>query len=631
MVVHTKPDDGFLETRPRQLSSAWYPVIPMDLGKAQQSNVRDGRKYLGALLAGSLIMATKVVLSAPRLAEDPTGVVITWLTVASFIVVSVVLLFTSLPQANAWGCLLIAASAVPGDLNTQYWAERSLSPLGFVLELSYLPAVVALVLRYPTAALTRPHRRAVAILVTASVGLRIPLVFTSGHLADGFYRPANWPTVDASPWWHDQLFLRAGQAISVIALVWVAIVLIRRSVELRGLARQSTIPLTIIGVTCSLAAAVDRAAWLHVYPLLGDLHSAAIRNASAALIPITLLADILRRRTAVAAVAERILVRARSGDLTAIRDSVRFVLVDPEAEVWAPTADGTWVDCHGRADSARDDPSLAGRVVRQVDAEDGQPLLLVGFDPRTVRDTQVIGAVLQALRVGLENVRLHADLLAALHELDESRRRLVETGVRERRRLERDLHDGAQQQLLAVSATLATAQLVDDARVRELLDEARSQLKTVVAELRALARGIHPAALSEGGLAAALPYVAERCAVPTTLHVDSSLATDRPDPGVEQATYFLVAEGLANVSKHSRATSAQVEVGVANGRVQVTIRDDGAGGATVCQGGGLRGLQDRVEALGGVFQLHCTPSSLHPAEHGTTLTALIPFGSGSHP
>jgi PAS domain S-box-containing protein len=212
------------------------------------------------------------------------------------------------------------------------------------------------------------------------------------------------------------------------------------------------------------------------------------------------------------------------------------------------------------------------------------------------------------------------DRLEAERELRESRARLVEAADEARRRIERDLHDGAQQQLISVAMTLETAarQIQESpAEARKLLDEAAAELRQATVELRELARGIHPAVLTEGGLDPALRGLARRSGVAATI---GAVPEGRFPMPVEAAAYFVVAEGLTNVARHADGAShAEVEVTEANGSLVVEVGDDGAGGATL-DGSGLRGLSDRVAALGGDLKL------TSPAGGGTRLTAVIPCG-----
>ena len=203
-------------------------------------------------------------------------------------------------------------------------------------------------------------------------------------------------------------------------------------------------------------------------------------------------------------------------------------------------------------------------------------------------------------------------------ELQASRARIVQAGDAERRRLERNLHDGAQQRLVSISLTLRLAQArldTDPAGAREVLEGASNELALAMGELRELARGLHPAILTQRGLGAAVRVLAERAPLPVEI---TTLPDDRLPEPVEAAIYYLVAEALTNVAKYAQASVAMVEITLQNGSAIVEISDDGIGGAAPTDGSGLRGLADRVEALAGRLQVESPPGG------GTQLRAEIP-------
>ncbi len=213
-----------------------------------------------------------------------------------------------------------------------------------------------------------------------------------------------------------------------------------------------------------------------------------------------------------------------------------------------------------------------------------------------------------------EQLREHVD------DLRGARARIIAAADAERRRIERDLHDGAQQRLVALSLTLGMAESrlsADPAAAAPLIAQAREEARLAVKELRELASGIHPALLSERGLQPALEALAARAPVPTSV---DGVPEERLPPAVESACYFVTAEALTNVAKYAGATSAGVSVAIAPGRVRLLVRDDGAGGASFTAGTGLRGLRDRVAALDGRLDIDSPPGL------GTTVIAEIPIG-----
>jgi signal transduction histidine kinase len=428
-------------------------------------------------------------------------------------------------------------------------------------------------------------------------------------------------------WWHDGVFVRGGHAATVLLLLYTGAVLIHRCVTASGLTRQSLAPLAIIGAVCAVAAAVDQAIWMLDLSSLHWVPAALIRDLSAAAIPVALLADLLRRRAASAAVSERVLAASRSGDTQALQAALRDVLVDRSLTVATATGHGTWVDAAGKPFLLDSPPERRTTVIRLAD---GTPLVAVSCSANAVQDEALWRTAMTAVEVGTENIRLNADLLARMAELTESRARIVEAGVAERRRVERDLHDGAQQQLLGVAATLARADLVKDEQIRQVVDDARERLAAALRELRQLARGIHPAALSQGGLAAALPSLCAAAPCPVEVHMDPDLSEHRPAPGQETAVYFLVAEALANIARHSHPSRVRIDVHRDQHKLFVSVHDDGAGGARIVPGGGLAGLTDRVEALGGRMTVHSDPCATHPDQTGSTISADFPINHTTH-
>ena len=210
------------------------------------------------------------------------------------------------------------------------------------------------------------------------------------------------------------------------------------------------------------------------------------------------------------------------------------------------------------------------------------------------------------------------ELRTRVDDLRDARQRILAAADEERRRIERDLHDGAQQRLVAVTLTLRLAEArigSDPASAAKLVAQAREEAQLAVAELRELARGIHPALLSDHGLAAALDALATRAPVPVRV---SGVPSEPLCKTVEACAYFVTAEALTNVAKYAQATQAFVELSVEDDYLRLRVRDDGVGGADPSTGSGLRGLRDRVDALDGHLELDSPPGG------GTTVTVAIP-------
>jgi signal transduction histidine kinase len=298
-----------------------------------------------------------------------------------------------------------------------------------------------------------------------------------------------------------------------------------------------------------------------------------------------------------------------------LRGALARVLRDPSLSLvyWLPEF-RSYADDDGRAVEL---PDPGGDRAMTVIDRGGEPVAALLHDPSLKEEPELLEAVTAGAAIALENAQLHVELRARLEELRGSRARIVEAAGKERQRLERNLHDGAQQRLVALSLELSFLEerLTDDPQARAQLEQARSEVSTSLQELRELARGIHPAVVSGHGLRIALEQLVALAPVPVRLNV---AVDERLPEAVEVAAYYLVSESLANVGKYARASAASVDVSRANGQVVVEIKDDGIGGADTERGSGLRGLADRVEALGGRLRIWS------PGGGGTRVRAEIP-------
>ena len=240
------------------------------------------------------------------------------------------------------------------------------------------------------------------------------------------------------------------------------------------------------------------------------------------------------------------------------------------------------------------------------------------YDEGLELEPQLVRLTAAAASMALEHSRLQAEVQAQLELVRASRARIVEAGDAERRRLERDLHDGAQQRLVTLTLALGMARgrvAGVDPELESLIDSASKEAREALVELRELARGIHPAVLTETGLAGAIQALVERSPVAATI---TEVPRDRFPAVIEATAYFVVCEALANVAKHAMASTAQVGIRKLPGRLAVQVSDDGAGGARPERGSGLRGLADRVASAGGTLRVDSPPGA------GTTLEADIP-------
>jgi signal transduction histidine kinase len=260
----------------------------------------------------------------------------------------------------------------------------------------------------------------------------------------------------------------------------------------------------------------------------------------------------------------------------------------------------------------------ADRTVMAIE-RDGSEVAALVYDASLDDDPELVEAVRAAAAIAIDNEQLHSESHSRLAELKASRERIVSAGDAERRRLERNLHDGAQQRLVAIALhlRLLKSRVGQDPSAQELITTASDELAHSLAELRELARGIHPAVL-EHGLAAALDSLASRATVATTLSFEPGERLPEP---VELAAYFVASEALANVAKYAQAGHATVRVWRTGTGATIEIADDGIGGADGARGSGLRGLVDRVEALDGELLVSSPPGA------GTTITASLPCAS----
>jgi signal transduction histidine kinase len=332
-------------------------------------------------------------------------------------------------------------------------------------------------------------------------------------------------------------------------------------------------------------------------------------------VPLAFLLGILRTQLARAGMADLVVALQQAPDAARLRGLLARSLGDPSLVLvyWLPGFE-CYVDTAGQPVVLPVEGS--GRAATVID-RDGEPVAALVHDAALAYEPALLEVVCAATNVTLERERLQAELASRVEELAGSRKRLVEAGDAARRQIERDLHDGAQQRLvsLAIALRMTEDRIHDDPdTAASLVAAARQEVTESLAELRELARGIHPHVL-EHGLEIALQSLATRS--PTPVSLDIGLEERFPDH-VELAAYFVASEGLANVGKYADASSATIRVARTTGGMVIEVVDDGCGGADNTSGSGLRGLADRVEALGGRLVVASPPGE------GTVLTAELP-------
>jgi signal transduction histidine kinase len=508
---------------------------------------------------------------------------------------------------SRFGPLMIAAGFTM-FVSSLAWANTAgLQTIGQAFDL--VPAAVFLhvFLAFPTGRLEHRFERAlVAACYLAAFGLELV------GMALGGFGPDNLLEIVSEPGAAGTLLDVQLVAISAFCLIGVGVLAVRRRGAGRPLRRSVALLVDAFAFGLVMIAALF---------LTGAFEGPAfetIRRATffvIGLAPAAFLIGLLSARLARSALADLLLEMRADPAPADLRDALARALRDPSLALayWLPEYE-TWADVDGRPTS----PPVAtdGRAVTVID-RGGEHVAALLHDASLEDEPELLEAVSAAAGIGLETARLHAELAARLDELRGSRVRVIEAGQKERQRLERNLHDGAQQRLVALSLELTRLKkrLDADPEASSRIEHARSEIAMSLEELRDIARGLHPAVVSGHGLAVALESLAARAAVPVQLDVE--LDGRLPEP-LEVAAYYLVSESLANIGKHAQASSATISVARCNGEVVIEIVDDGIGGADTEVGSGLRGLADRVEALDGRLRVWT------PHGHGTRVRAEIP-------
>jgi signal transduction histidine kinase len=489
----------------------------------------------------------------------------------------------------------------------------------------YEPLIGLVILSYPTGRLVgRVERAVMAVwLVDQAVWCLAQLVLL---------RPLSWyacatcpATVDAFV--ADRLLIEAVApvtlAISIGAGLLVVLLAARRVLEAGPAGRRRLLPVVIGGLALTVGITVPNGLRLTLDPAFYvDPRVAALSYAIDMLAAVAVLAGLLQDRLARTAIADLVIDLQRHAS-TVAADPIRFrtalarALGDASLELlpYDRTA-GTYRDAGGASVALpRPGPKRAVTLV----GEGGDAVAAIIHDPALLDDPGLISAVTAAIRLESDNRELAAQVDRQLAELRASRARIVTASDAERRRVERDLHDGAQQRLVALSMELGrlrtAAGASTDPAMADALAGLSRELEQAIEELRELARGILPPILTDAGLAAALESIAMRAPLPVTTEVTLS---GRLPAAIESTLYFVISEGLANVARHAHASRARVRVGLAGDLAWVEVQDDGVGTGAPREGTGLQGLRDRVGALGGRLQV------LSEAGQGTTLRAELP-------
>jgi len=543
--------------------------------------------------------------------------------VASTFVVSGLIAATRRPASRV-GLLLVFAGVGLLLRRLQYSNDALLFTIGFAFGEISSAFIAHAVLGYPTGRVRRMSER---WFVAAGyvIGLLLPILALLFFDADGscFYNCEGakhahsligvLPSDDAAAGLRTAFRVLAFGILGGIFIVLA----VRKYLAAGSAGRRLLAPLLIAGLAAA-SRAVSEA-------IIGvSDHSEFTREALfwwqmavLAAIPISLLIGLLRSRLARAAVADMLPLLEKTPPADLGR-TLGTALGDPALQVafWYPQEE-TWVDAEGASVVLPAEGS--GRSVTHV--EHGRPVAALIHDPMLVHEPHLVQDVAAAAGLTLENARLQAELQAQLVALRESRARVVAAADIERRRIERNLHDGAQQRLLAVALELTKAERrlpeLQPEELRAVLDGAVSEVREAVADLRHLAHGLHPTILAEQGLRPALSRLGDRMPIPTQTVVE---LRGRLPAGVEATVYYVVSEALANVEKHAGASEVTVRVVQHDHSVVAEVSDDGVGGVDPL-GSGLRGLRDRVEANGGHLEISSRRG------RGTRLVAEVPCAS----
>jgi signal transduction histidine kinase len=520
---------------------------------------------------------------------------------------------------NRFGMLMTGVGFAWFLAGLSYSNNATVFTLGSYVQPLYLVIVIQMVLAFPTGRLETLGQRVTIIagyLVVFAV--RLPFFLLGGDLGSGLNGPV---PENVFALWHTDLadvFDYTSTFLAIVILISTLVLLVRKRSAATPPQRRAMAAMLWTGL--ALAAFLGLAFLFDLFGLPDEMGNVAslLALVAFAVLPYAFLAGLVRSRYSRAGAVGELIERLNNPEADR---SLGLALADALGDrslklvYWRPSA-GHYVTYDGRAVKLPEPGS--GRAVTEVERE-GIRVGAIIHDASLADEPGLVRAVAASAALALENERLEAELRARLDELQTSRSRLVEVSMFERRRLERDLHDGAQQRLVALSLQLGLAQRRlqdgDNPAADAMLDAARDELNRALEELRELARGIHPAVLTDRGLEAALEALAERTPLPVSL--DQMPAERLPAP-VEAAAYFVVAEALTNVARYAKASQATVRIGRNAGYAVVEVRDDGVGGADPATGTGLRGLADRLAALDGRLEVHSPPGE------GTTVRAEVP-------
>jgi signal transduction histidine kinase len=562
---------------------------------------------LGLAAVASCVVTAALASINEELFQPALRVLLVWWVTLPFIAAGIVA-WRRRPDSS-FGPLMIASGFVT-QLSVLQWTSQPLfNTVGQLCDLLVAAVWLHVFLAYPTGRLAGRLERVVVVLAyLVAVGLQVVILTLGGFGDDNLLTVVNRPA-DAEVLQNAQLLVLSGLALIGVVLMWRR----WRSLPLW----QRRLPTQIV-IHCFSLSLVMLAALLlaGTFQLPGFEIIRLATFAVAGLAPLAFLAGLLDARLAKASVGG-LLVQLQANPAPDLRELLAQALRDPTLSLiyWLPQY-GSWADQDGNP-TTLPEPS-GGRGVTLV-KHNGEQVAALVYDASLGDEPELVEAVSAAAAIALENGRLEAELRARLQDLHGSRTRVVEAQQNERRRLERDLHDGAQQRLVALALELGVLaeHANTDPATQTRLKRARGEVALSLDELRDVARGLHPAVVSGHGLAIALESLVAVTPLEVQLKADG---LPRLPEHLEVAAYYVVAESLTNAAKHAKASQITVEVSVVDNTLIVEIVDDGIGGADSERGTGLRGLADRVEALNGQLRIWSA------AGHGTRVRAEIPCG-----
>jgi signal transduction histidine kinase len=521
------------------------------------------------------------------------------------------------PQNRCWWLLVASGFAwYVGDF--EHSADRNVALFGFAFNGWHEVFLAWVVLSFPSGRLHRQYQKVLVALVAALVAARtVARLFL--HVPPdvaGYGTTNRFLPITDDRWWRlaEDVFAITFTAAILLVLASVAYRWVESSRPARGMLTPALVAAAVLAVSVAYQHLIG---WNSRLPGTEGLPVFYVVSWSHALMAAALAIGLIRLRRTRSAVVDLVAELGQDAPPARLGEALGRALGDQSLTLWAWSAsEGSYVDDVG--DPVKLPVGQPNRAVTRIERQ-GAPLAALVHDVALLEDPGLVNAVVAAVRLTIDNEQLQAEIQTQLAEVAASRSRIMAAGDDERRRIERDLHDGAQQRLVTIALALRVAhsRVADGANpsIEAVLSQAVKDLGEAIEDLRDLAHGIHPAILSEAGLGVALESLIDRSPVPVTL--DVRLA-GQPSPAISAAAYFAVSEALTNVAKHANARSVIVRAVATDGVIRIDVIDDGCGGADLHRGSGLSGIADRVATVGGSLRIHS------PTGEGTRFEVELP-------